>query len=365
MVDTSSSEKHSPTKPPTGWMYCDAKPESVPALRPDLNPMRASLIARVRTKWVNGTVLKYYLYGADGESSRLAGPPAQLDAVRSAFDRWREIGIGLVFREVHDRAEAEIRVGFDQSDGSWSYVGRDLLQISSSEPTMNFGWDLTSGWGRVTALHEIGHTLGFSHEHQNPNAGIEWDERAVIEEFSHPPNSWNENQIRHNILRKLDPSRVDGSTWDPTSVMQYPFEPGLILRPERYHDEGVAAPTGLSERDEEWVRRWYPDLGVEAPQRLKPRQSRPVALEPGQQVDYLVESESTGTYEVGTFGSADTLLVVFEDVDGEPVYLTGDDDSGEDRNARVSVKLQAGRRYVVRVRLYYAWASGEFAVMLW
>ncbi len=57
--------------------------------------------------------------------------------------------------------------------------------------------------------------------------------------------------------------------------------------------------------------------------------------------------------------------MVFEEIDGEPVYLTGDDDSGESRNARVQVKLQAGRRYIVRVRLYYAWASGRFAVMLW
>ena len=26
---------------------------------------------------------------------------------------------------------------------------------------MNFGWDLTTPYGRVTALHEIGHPLGF------------------------------------------------------------------------------------------------------------------------------------------------------------------------------------------------------------
>jgi hypothetical protein len=214
-------------------------------------------------------------------------------------------------------------------------------------------------------LHENGHTLGFPHEHQNPNAGIEWDEPAVLEEFSAPPNSWSENQIRHNILRKLDPASVEGSTWDPTSVMQYPFEPGLIRRPEQYRDEGVPPPTGLSERDAEWVQRWYPDLGAAELPRLVPHESRAATLEPGGQTDYLVEAETTGTYQIGTFGSADTLLVVFEEIDGEPVYLTGDDDSGDSRNAKVTVKLQAGRRYIVRVRLYYAWASGRFAVMLW
>jgi hypothetical protein len=29
--------------------------------------------------------------------------------------------------EVANRADAEIRIGFDQSDGAWSYVGRDVI----------------------------------------------------------------------------------------------------------------------------------------------------------------------------------------------------------------------------------------------
>lgn len=363
--DPSSTPRLDPLRPETGWTYCDARPQSRPDLPSDLNPRRLSLIVRTRSKWMNGTVLKYFLFGADGDSSGLAGPGPQLDAVREAFEHWKSLGIGLEFREVAAMAEAEVRVSFDQSDGSWSYVGTDLLGIAADEATMNFGWDLTTDWGRVTALHEIGHTLGFPHEHQNPNAGIEWDEPAVLAEFSGAPNHWNENQIRHNILNKLDPSSVEGSTWDPASVMEYPFEPGLILRPQQYRDDGVPPPTGLSERDQEWVLSWYPGLDGEEPPRLRPHESRPVSLEPGGQVNFLVEAEATGVYEIGTFGSADTLLVVFEEVDGELVFLVGDDDSGEDRNARVKAKLQAGRRYVVRVRLYYAWASGTFAVMLW
>ena len=44
--------------------------------------------------------------------------------------------------------------------------------------------------------------------------------------------------------------------------------------------------------------------------------------------------------------------MLFEDVDGELRYVAGDDDSGEDRNALVRVKLFRGRTYVVRLRLY-------------
>jgi hypothetical protein len=362
-----------PVRPSGGWTYCDVKPQSRPALRPDINPRRASLVVVGRSKWVNGTVLKYYLYGAGastlarggGSTQHLEGDATQQQEVRDAFAKWKALGIGLEFREVADAREAEVRIGFDQSDGSWSYVGRDVLGIPTDEPTMNFGWDLTSAWGRVTSLHEIGHTLGFPHEHQNPNAGIEWDEPKVLAEFSAPPNSWTEQQIRTNILSKLDPNEVEGSQWDPTSVMEYPFEPGLILRPDQYRTQGVPPPSGLSERDKQWVLTWYPGQPGGEPPVLEPFVSRPLSLAPGQQADFLVVPSATRSYSVGTFGASDVVLVLFEEIDGEPVYLTGDDDSGEDRNALVEAKMQAGRRYLVRVRLYSAWASGQTAVMLW
>jgi hypothetical protein len=59
------------------------------------------------------------------------------------------------------------------------------------------------------------------------------------------------------------------------------------------------------------------------------------------------------------------VIVLFEDVDGELRYVAGDDDSGEDRNALLRVKLFRGRTYVLRIRLYSSWESGETAVMHW
>ena len=55
-----------------------------------------------------------------------------------------------------------------------------MIAADPNERTMNFGWDLTTSYGHDTALHEIGHTLGFPHEHQNPTAGIVWNEPAVL-----------------------------------------------------------------------------------------------------------------------------------------------------------------------------------------
>ena len=53
------------------------------------------------------------------------------------------------------------------------------------------------------------------------------------------------------------------------------------------------------------------------------------------------------------------MLVLFEDVNGEPRFIAGDDDSGTDRNAMIAHKLFQGRSYIVRLRLYYPGQSGK------
>ena len=105
---------------------------------------------------------------------------------------WADLGIGIEFVPVDNIADAEIRIGFLQGDGAWSYVGRDVLTFpGQQERTMNFGWDLTRDpRHEFVAVHEIGHTLGFPHEHQNPFSGIVWDEEAVYSTFGGPPNNW-------------------------------------------------------------------------------------------------------------------------------------------------------------------------------
>lgn len=116
---------------------------------------------------------------------------------------------------------------FDHTDGSWSYVGRQVLDRPVTERTMNFGWRL-AGWsyGFDTALHEIGHTLGLPHEHQSPNAGIVWDEEVVFAYFADPPSNWLPAKTHHNILRKLSPNLVHGSAWNRNSITRNPLRAG-------------------------------------------------------------------------------------------------------------------------------------------
>ncbi|MEA2708790.1 MAG: hypothetical protein QOF78_1391 [Phycisphaerales bacterium] len=361
-----------------GISYCSLPQVEPRRFGPDVNPGRMRLIIMNGKKWVNGTVLHYYFFDRNTDGAEVVFEngtrewrpwttnEAEKQVVRDAFQVWVDVGIGLRFQEVAAREDAEIRIGFMRGDGAWSYIGRDILNQGRDQRTMNFGWDLTRPGEIDTAVHEIGHTLGFPHEHQNPNAGIVWDEEAVYTSLAQPPNEWDREKTFYNIIRKIRPDTVQGSSWDANSIMHYPFEAGLIKEPAEFRN-GLQPAGGLSERDKTWVKTFYPPLTASDHTALTPAQSVPLKIAAGQQSNFTFAPAATRYYELRTFGTSDTVVVLFEKPNGagEPVYISGDDDSGEDRNAYLRVKLFKGRNYIVRVRLYYADRPGETAVMLW
>lgn len=327
--------------------YCD-QPTPMPIALPEgIAAMRASAIILVAKKWVNSSVIHFHF---------LAGPTwqwpeVQKAQVRQAFARWKAVGIGLEFVETADVTEAEIRIGFDQREGSWSYVGTDALQIPPGERTMNFGWDLTTVWGQATALHEVGHAMGMSHEHQNPNSGLVWNEEAVYAAFAASPNFWPRQKTFDNIIAKL-PGQTQGSAWDPQSIMHYPFDASLIAAPPPYNSSGIPESVVLSPTDIVWAQRFYP-AGT-ATRSIGVMDLQPIAAITGGQADFTFEPLASRQYTIRTVGLSDCKIVVFIERDGVPRFLQGEDDSGTPDNAAVTAKLFKGDRYVIRVRTHFA-----------
>ncbi|MDQ6986209.1 MAG: M12 family metallopeptidase [Mariprofundaceae bacterium] len=345
-------------------MHCSMPLVPERKLDENMDPNRAFLIRDNEKKWVNFTVLHYHFLESRDE---WIGAESQKQAVRDAFDEWKALGIGLEFSEVPDPRDAEVRITFERGVGAWSYIGRDSIDYigNRNERTMNFGWDVTTPYGHDTALHEIGHALGFPHEHQNPNAGIVWDEEAVYATFAQSPNRWSREKSFNNIIRKISPQAVQGSAWDKDSIMHYQFPAGIIRFPEQYRTQSLIPDTGLSPMDIEEVKKFYPPAVAEQQAELKEFLSHIIDLKSGEQLDFVIKPNQTRKYKIQTFGKLDTLLVLFEEAEDEPIYLQGDDDSGSDFNSFIEARLIRGRTYLLRLRLYFADDSGLGAVMLW
>jgi len=322
-------------------------------IRPGHLPNVERMIILLAKKWVNGTELTFFFMGGSHEEK---------EAVRNGFNSWKEVGIGLTFDEKNNADDALIRIGFEAGDGSWSYVGRDLWEIPKNQRTMNFGWDIIND--QDTILHEIGHALGFPHEHQNPNAGIIWDEQQVISDLSGPPNSWSISTIRHNVLDAKAVTEIEGSTIDQNSIMMYPM-PGSWIQAPPELSSGISPQPGLSKRDKAWVKKFYPPLEDDNTQELHLYKTEMININPAEQVNYTFKAPWTGDFEFRTFGQMDTVMVLFE-VDGSnELYLSGDDDSGTDFNSYIKIKLVKDRKYSVRLRLYTRSGTGNTSVMVY
>lgn len=194
--------------------------------------------------WVNGTVLRYaFVDTPDVETASV---------IESAADEWMKHA-NIQFVHTDSLADADIRIGFSDGQGTWSFVGRDNLRLAASgDPTMNFGWDITKPGGRITVLHEFGHVLGLVHEHQNPTAREIWDIDEVIAFFSAPPNLWPATRIENNILSS-SASYPCSRPFDRTSVMMYAFDAKLFK-----DKRAIEKPTNISASDKSCIAEMYP-----------------------------------------------------------------------------------------------------------
>ena len=156
---------------------------------------------------------------------------------------------------------------------------------------------------------------------------------------------------------------MDGSPWDKDSIMHYQFAKGLIDVPEEYKTKPLIPKGGLSDRDIELVRKWYGDAPPEEEMFLG--MSVKLGITAGKQKNYVFKPAMTRTYNLQTFGQADTIIDVSQESNGDWEKMAEADDSGLDKNAALQTILVKGQHYRVRVRLLYSDSPDDVLFMVW
>lgn len=302
---------------------------------------RLRAISPIGKTWMNGTTLQVRFMG---------GSAAQRSLVQQQAGWWTQhANLQFAF---NNAPGAEIRISFDANDGAWSYVGTDAKGIPLNEATMNLGF-MDGG----TIAHEFGHAIGLAHEHQNPAGGIEWNEEVVIRELAKSPNFWDEATTRHNVLRKYSADQINGTQFDPDSIMLYFF-------PAEWTTNGIATKANevLSTIDKQFIAgaKMYPKAGPTVADATPlvvnaPRRTSAAIGKFGEEDLFTFEVATAGRHVVDTRGPTDVVMKVFGP-NSHTALIAEDDDSGVDFNARIAADLVEGR-YYAQVR-HYNKASG-------
>jgi hypothetical protein len=297
---------------------------------------RTRAIAPIGKTWPNGSTLRVRFISGTSEQKKI---------VREQAGWWTNHA-NLTF-DFKDAPNAEIRISFDKNDGAWSYVGTDCRGIPLNNATMNLGF-MDGG----TTAHEFGHAIGLAHEHQNPAGGIQWNEQVVIRALAGPPNFWDEATARHNVLRKYTADQVNGTQFDPDSIMLYFFPNEWTL-----NGIGTKANEVLSDLDKTFAAgaKMYPKAGpsVDAPTELLVDATRRTSASIGRfgEADlFAFTVKKAGRHVIDTRGPTDLVMTLFGP-NSPTALMAEDDDSGLAYNARIAANLIEGR-YFAQVRHY-------------
>ena len=216
---------------------------SVPVFSESTQPSEFYLAALTAYLWEIGKTLRVRF---------LDGDPVVKGKVEAIAHEWSKFA-NIKFQFVDD-PDAEIRVSFT-GEGSWSQLGTSALKVDRSQPTMNFGWlkpdSSDEEYSRVV-LHEFGHALGFTHEHQHPESGIKWNREAVIA-YYHRTQGWSAAETEEQVLQAESKDATQYSKFDRDSIMLYAI-------PAQLTTDGFSTDwnTQLSPTDKEFAKILYP-----------------------------------------------------------------------------------------------------------
>jgi hypothetical protein len=220
------------------------------------SPRKTAKKARKKPSWVPGgpvaVIAKTWPNGKPLSIRFLGGTVALHRRVLAVASEWLQ-ETGLSFRPVQTEPAA-IRVGFDQSDGSWSHIGTDSLEVPRNMPTINLPVSMRTSTKefRRFVLHEFGHALGLGAAQMSPLSAIPWRRQATYDYFARIA-GWTREDVNVNIFDKYKPEVVIVGNVDARSIMYHPI-------PKECTEGGVTIveTSDLSNEDRRFISQLYP-----------------------------------------------------------------------------------------------------------
>lgn len=176
----------------------------------------------------------------------------------------------------------------------------------------------------------------------------------VIRELAKSPNFWNEQTTRHNVLGRYRADQINGTSFDPKSIMLYFFPAAWTL-----NGVGTSANEVLSAVDKQFIAgaKMYPKtataptVDTATPLTINARQRTAASIGKfGEEDLYRFKVVEPGRHIIDTSGPTDVVMKLFGP--NQPTLLIAtDDDSGYAYNAKIAVDLIPGD-YWVQVRHY-------------
>lgn len=148
--------------------------------------------------------------------------------------------------------QSDIRVSF-RTKGWWSYIGSNSSKLRSDSVSLSLDsiYLYDRAKMRSVVLHEFGHSLGLLHEHQHPEAKINWNLPVLFNYYKKTFNvdsTW----VTDNVLETYNSGTGIYCEFDRRSIMIYEIPDSVTI--DHFKVDGTLV---LSELDKKYINLMY------------------------------------------------------------------------------------------------------------